>query len=102
MNKKLFTLLVSVLALLTCSWSAKAQSATYDVLNPIVNVNNSGFSQLTINSINPDKYYQIEISNVKDGDATVQHYLTVRRDPQKGELYLYAEQICCKLSSSSS
>jgi hypothetical protein len=46
MNKKLFTLAVSALALLTCSWSAKAQSATYDVLNPIVNVNKSGFSDI--------------------------------------------------------
>jgi hypothetical protein len=88
MNKKLFTLLVSVLALLTCSWSAKAQGVTYDVLHPVVNANQSGLSELTVNSINPDKYYQIELTKAQTDAPGAQAYLVVNRDQETGELFI--------------
>jgi hypothetical protein len=101
MKKRISTLVMGVLALITSSLSMESQNATYDVLNPIVNVNKSGFSDLTINWINPDKYYQIELSNATTvREATPQAYLAVRRNPQSGELYLYEEGYSSNLNMS--
>ena len=62
MNKKLFTLAVSALALLAGSLSVEAQTptwnATFDASREVM-YNQSAAPQLTVTSINPNKWYHI-------------------------------------------